>query len=103
MYTSATAFRRNAGLEPVVQRRPCMRRNTVTSLRKRDACKTLAAVRDHVGRETVEFASVAAIQRLPLDEGETQPTSRIGRPVGGRSSAPSIAASTTSAGSPKQP
>jgi 3-methyladenine DNA glycosylase/8-oxoguanine DNA glycosylase len=43
VYTHAAGFRRNAGSEPVFGRDRAFRRNTVTSLRKPDACRTLAA------------------------------------------------------------
>ena len=45
MYTHSAVFRRNAGSEPVFGRSRAFRRNTVTSLRKGDACRPLAARR----------------------------------------------------------
>jgi hypothetical protein len=43
MYTRSASFRRNAGSEPVFGGGRAFRRDTVTSPRKRDACRTLAA------------------------------------------------------------
>jgi hypothetical protein len=43
VHTHAAVFRRNAGSEQVFGSDRAFRRNTVTSLRKPDACKTLAA------------------------------------------------------------
>jgi hypothetical protein len=43
MYTRSAVFRRNAGSEPVFGRGRALRRNTLTSLRKPDACRALAA------------------------------------------------------------
>src|SRR6478672_1409513 len=42
MYTRSAVFRRTAGSEPVLGGGRAFRRNTVTSLRKPDACRTLA-------------------------------------------------------------
>jgi hypothetical protein len=42
MYTRSASFHRNAGSEPVFGGGRAFRRNTVTSPRKRDACRTLA-------------------------------------------------------------
>src|SRR5512133_45037 len=46
MYTCSASFRRNAGSEPVFGHSRALRRNTVTSPRKRDACRTLATRAD---------------------------------------------------------
>ena len=52
VYTHSAVFRRNAGSEPVFGRGRAFRRNTVTSLRKGDACSPLAAGRSRRTEKT---------------------------------------------------
>jgi hypothetical protein len=59
MYTRSASFRRNAGSEPVFGGGRAFRRNTVTSPRKRDACRTLAPRADSNAADPDKLVPVA--------------------------------------------
>jgi hypothetical protein len=73
MYTRAAGFRRNAGWKPDWLTTVAFERNTVTSLRKPDACKTLAARVCGVMPERAAWA-LQSDSTLPLASARALPT-----------------------------
>ena len=69
MYTRSASFRLNAGFELLFGGGRAFRRNTVTSLRKPDACRTLAG-REGV-RESFHRQRLIAAERSRRSDGET--------------------------------